>query len=420
MAMISVPWAAWYEDSERALAFPDSWTVRVHAMRDAPDGGDEQVARAVSSSVDFRNALQAAPRDRPVAICVDDLSRPTPAWRILLPLLSVLLDSGFDRERVRVLMAVGAHRIMTRADLVRKLGNVAVRHLDVRNHSAFSNLVEVGSNGNSAQISRTFVEAGLKIGIGCLMPHSEAGFSGGAKIVLPGLAGIDSIERWHSLCSPLADPEANLSGVVRDNPMRLWMEQVARKAGLDVVANAVMTSSRGIAGLFVGDPVTVHREASELARQVYATPLPDEVDVAVFNAYPKDTELDQVVNALHIINSSRRMITHDRGTIVLTSAASEGRGFHYLFGQGMRLPAVFNPAKVLEGRRLLVFSPRANTADIAQLIPSGAEFYQRWDQVITRLKALYGESCRVAVFPCGSLQIAVRAVGRPDEVESGR
>jgi lactate racemase len=406
MTIVTVPWAAWYRDIEREFNFPEEWKVSICAMRDAIGITDQEIEKTIYSSLDLRQAIDSAPRDKPVAIAVDDLSRPTPTWRILPHLLRLLQEAGINSTRIRILIAVGAHRILTRGDMLRKLGKQVVQEYDIRNHSAFSNLVRLESENISVEINRTFVEAGLRIGIGCLMPHSEAGYSAGAKIVFPGLAGIDSIESWHSTRSPLTDPSSNLSGILHQNPMRNWMEQVASIVGLNVVIDAVMTSRRNIARLFVGDPVRVHREACNLASQVYATDLPDQVNIAIFNAYPKDTELMQIFNALHIINSSRQMITNEMGTIILMSAASEGRGFHYLFGQGMRLPGMFNPAKSLGNRRLIIYAPNANETDINQLVSGEVELYTRWNILVHRLRHLYGDNCKVAIFPCGSLQVA--------------
>jgi len=410
MKIVWMPWGAWYGDKQHAFAFPDSWAVSVHEMRDGLALGSDQIEAVLSSSVDWKGLTQRAKSIRKVAIAVDDLSRPTPTWRLLPSLLRRLGRSGIDRERVRILVAIGAHRVLTRADLVRKLGRETVTEIEVSNHSPFSNLLKLGtsSRGISMEINRHFVEADFKVGIGCLLPHSEAGFSGGAKIVLPGLAGIDTIEQYHKLRSTPSSLESDKTGVVAGNEIRMEIEEVARKAGLDLSVNVVVNSRRGIAGLFVGDPVEAHRKAVELAKRIYATRLPDQVDVAIFNAYPKDTEFDQVVNALHLIHSARRLIVHEEGTIVLTTAASEGRGFGYLFGSEGRLPYVFDPVQMIGGRRLLIYSTRANQPDLLSIFPTGAELFGRWDRLTERLRGLHGENCRVAVFPYASNQIALK------------
>ena len=220
MPNIYIPWGAWYGDKIRTLSFPENWDVEVCGMQDAIDIGDTNIREALLSSGELNQAIASAPRNKSVVICVDDLSRPTPTYRIL-PILSNMLQSyGYKRNQIIILMAIGAHRVMTRNDFIRKLGIEIVRSLDIRNHSAFSNLAEIETIGEKVKINRTFLEAGLKIGIGCLMPHSEAGFSGGAKIVFPGLAGIDSIEAWHRRLSPLENTSINLSGVFQNNPMR--------------------------------------------------------------------------------------------------------------------------------------------------------------------------------------------------------
>lgn len=113
------------------------------------------------------------------------------------------------------------------------------------------------------------MEFDVKIGVGCIIPHSSAGYTGGGKIVIPGLAGFETIEINHA---PAVAGETGGIGVIEGNEFRLEVEEVARTAGLEFIANVVVNSRRGIAGIFVGDQVVAHREGVRLARKVYATP----------------------------------------------------------------------------------------------------------------------------------------------------
>lgn len=409
MKTVNIPWAAWYGDTEIELTFPDRWELGIQRMCDAPDIGDAQIGSILRKSEYLSAAIESAPRDKMVAICIDDLTRPTPSGRVVGPLVQILKEKGFQAGNICVFAALGTHRALTREDLVKKLGEHLVRELYILNHSPFGNLVDVETPFGPVQINKTFMSAGLKIGIGSLMPHAEAGMSAGAKVVFPGLAGMDSIAAWHSQNLSLrGDGSQRLSGNIDSNPMRAAMEEIARRAGLNLVIDGVLNSKCGIAGLFIGDPVKAHREANNLAQKVYATHLPSPVDVAIFNAYPKDTDLIQMINALHISIEADFGFVAKQGKLVVTTASSEGLGTHYLFGKGMRLEEPLDPDAAFGGRELLVFCPNVNQMDFRHFIPRGGTLFNRWEDLLAYLIGQYRDSCKLAVFPTGSMQVPAK------------
>ena len=408
MNVVEIPWAAWYGDEQHAIAFPEDWAMSVHAMRDRPGMPSAEIEAAIASSVDWQVlARKAKGTHGKVAIAVDDLTRPTPAWQVLPSLLAGLQRSGIDRDQVRILMALGNHRVLVLDDLRKKLGERVASDLCVLNHSPFTNLAKLGTSpcGISIEVNRTFAEADVKIGIGCVLPHSHTGFSGGAKIVLPGLSAIDTVQQFHQMRPLRKDAETGEMDVVDRDRIRLEMHHFVQTVGLDLTINTIVNSKREIAGLSIGDAVGAYQKGVDLAKQVYATALPDGVDVVVLNAYPKDTEFYQVLNAFQIIRRTQRMVVHEEGTIVLTTAASEGMGFHYLFGPEGRRPFKFDP-QMFGGRRLFLYSPTVVTSQVQSVFPTGAEFFRHWNPLVDRLRVLYGGSCRVAVLPCASIQTA--------------
>jgi nickel-dependent lactate racemase len=365
-----------------------------------------EIEAAISSSVELEAlARRLKEGGKNVAIAVDDLTRPTPAWQLLPPLLSRLEQSGLDLAQLQIVMALGTHRVLVLDDLVKKLGKGAASDLCVLNHSPFTNLVGLGRSpyGLSVEVNRTFAEADVKIGIGCILPHGHAGFSGGAKIVLPGLSAIDTIQGFHQMRPLRKDVPAGETSVVDRDRIQLEMHRFVETVGLDLVINVVINSKRDIAGLYIGDPVGAYLKGVDVARQVYATDLPEGVDVAVLNAYPKDTEFYQVLNAMHIVRTTRRVLVRQGGAIVLTTAASEGMGFHYLFGPQGRRPFKFDPAMIGE-RRLFLYSPSVTGSQVQPVFSTGAESFRDWDLLLDRLQTLYGSSCKVAVLPCASIQ----------------
>jgi len=260
------------------------------------------------------------------------------------------------------------------------------------------------SRGTPIYVNRYVAEADLKIGVGGTYPHGGAGFGGGGKIILPGVAGMDTIEANHKNI-----PGAG-HGVIEKNGNRADIEEAARKVGLGIVVNVVINSRRKIVGVFVGDLIKAHREGVNLARKVYKTEMPKDMDIIVTNAYPFDTEMFQMVKALWVIRRSSKK----DGTAILVAACSEGRGYHALYQMGGRLwiPPKGSRLKGKSTRaqaskkRLLILSPNLNRKDIYQRFPEEeTELLRSWEEVLEELGGLCKKRLNVAVFPCASIQV---------------
>jgi nickel-dependent lactate racemase len=400
-----IPWRAWYGDDWLELSFPESWSVQTLCPADAPDIGAEGIEAALDSPIGAPPLEELARGKRWVSIAVEDISRPTPVSRLMPPIMATLERAGMDLDRVRVVMAIGTHRQMTRDDIFRKIGRIAAERLDVHNNSPYGNTVDLGvsKRGTPVQVSRHFADADLRIGIGSIMPHISPGFTGGAKIVFPGVAGIESIASMHT--------PGRLSGRIGDvehNELRDEIETMARDhVGLHAIINAVPNSRRGIAGLFVGDMIQAHRAGVTLARQVGATQAPAQpVDIAICNAYPKDTDFLQNATAMNVLYAAQRSVVRENGTIVCVTASPEGRGMHGLFGPGMRydpragMEDARGATPMLNGVRLVYFSPYLSQADVRS-----RALFRSWDELLADLTSRYGEQASAAIFPCGSMQI---------------
>ncbi len=290
--------------------------------------------------------------------------------------------------------------------MIKKLGEEIASRFEIFSHNPYDNLKYMGqtSRGTPIYVNRFVAESDLRIGVGGIYPHGGAGFGGGGKIILPGVAGMDTIEANHRNI-----PGAG-HGVIEKNENRADIEEAARKAGLDVIVNVVVNSRREIAGVFVGDMVKAHREGVKIARRVYKTEVPRDVDVFVTNAYPLDTEMFQIVKGLWMM---RRSSKEDVVTVLL-AACSEGRGFHALYQMGGRLwvpperswlKRYFMRTQASK-RRLLILSPNLNRRDIRQIFPEGeTDLLRSWEEVIEELERRYKDGINVAVFPCASIQV---------------
>jgi nickel-dependent lactate racemase len=386
-------------------------------MADGPDVSQGEIRKAFQNPIGQDTIGQDTIRrlaegKKTAAIAVDDLTRPTQAYRFLPFVVEELNQAGIKDEGIKIIMAIGCHRPLMKADQEKKLGKKMANRFSVYNHHPFENLVNVGttSRGTPVQINRVFIEADIKIGIGFITPHPIAAFGGGGKIVIPGLGSIDTIEKNHTpaFMGKIGNTGFSKGYDINSNELRLDMEEGARMAGLNVIVNSVGTSEGKTAGVFVGGFVQAHRAAVDLARKLYVTEAPSDVDIGIFNAFPEDTELVQAQKALNVWtgNQTRRLV-REGGKVVIATASSDGLGFHSLADRGMRLYAPVGRWKavtdIFGGRKVIVFSPNCSRADLLERYPEQIIIRNTWKDVLEELKdGSAGQS--VSIFPNGSLQ----------------
>ena len=404
-ASFAVPWSAWFEDRLRSFAVPEGWELEICPVRGAPVADAGALRTALEQPIGSKPLAELALGRKDACVVVEDITRPARLAEILPTVLGTLHAAGIPRERTRILVGVGGHAPLDRPRLVRKLGAPVVNAYDVWIHHPYENLVDLGTSrrGIPIRINRLFHEADLKIAVGSVLPHPYAGFGGGAKIVLPGVSGIDTLEANHR---PAVTGLRGGLGDVENNTARDEMEEIALKAGLEAVVNVVTDDRRRTLGVFFGHPVLAHRAAVALARRAYATPPPAKLaDVVVLNAFPKDGELLQVGNAFNVLRSARGPVIRPGGVVVVMAACPLGRGYHSLHGPSMRLYRTPIEREWLEGRPVIFHSPALNAFDARVSFWEGYPFERTWAGVVRRVHGLVGGSPRVAVFPCAPIQL---------------
>ncbi len=406
MQNFALPWRAWFGDEQLNISFPDHWQIERLSMQDAPAMPESAIAAALVRSIGAPSIYRLAKEKRRVAIAVDDLSRPTPAGEILPALLEMLKTCDIRDEQISIIISLGSHSALTPEQIKRKVGKAVAQRLRVENHDCNDNLVDVGVKVGQTPvlINRTFAEADLKILLGSVVPHAFAGFSGGAKMVLPGLSNIESIEWTHKAVLMGLRGKA---GTLEGNRFRAEFERVARHIGVQFSINVVVNSRREIAGLFAGDIEAAHREAAAFACQIYATRLPTEcLDIAICNAYPKDDELLQAENAFMFHHTAPANYLKEDGLILLTSACSLGMGHHGLFGPGQRLHRQPVRKGFLGHRHVAAFIPGVSAEEFYLVYWEGYPHFQTWEATLEFLRQRYASGGRVGIFPCSSIQIA--------------
>jgi hypothetical protein len=182
-------------------------------------------------------------------------------------------------------------------------------------------------------------------------------------------------------------------------------------AGLEYIVNPLLNKAGGIMALVTGHPEQAYYHGVEIAKELYATDLPEEMDIVIANAWPKDTEGTQASMALVPVRGSSRQVLSEGGTLVITAACPEGLGFHSVMGPGTlfrnRGHRSGTGGTTRRARGLdMLFSPGMNRYDVRDQFGPEVQFHKTWDALIAALQSKHGTQAKVCVLPCGSIQYA--------------
>jgi nickel-dependent lactate racemase len=286
---VSLPELLWYGNGTLELALPDEWDVEVCRMQGAgrPALDERAMAAAIRDPIGSAPIRELAVGRKKAVIIFDDMTRPTPVDKIAPIVVKDLIAGGIQEENISFVCALGTHGALSRIELRKKVGQEMLDRFRVYNHNCYENCEEVGTTarGTRLSINREVMSADLKIAIGCVTAHPNVGFSGGGKIVLPGVAHIDSITNYH-LEVPKEAPESVGLGKFDRNVMRFDIEEAARMAGLDFKIDVVVNERGATSGVFAGDFIEAHRQAVAEAKLLYALdPIPRNKEIMVANAF---------------------------------------------------------------------------------------------------------------------------------------
>ena len=284
---------------------------------DDPLAEARRALRSRSNGPPLRATARGARR---VVILADDLTRQTPVQIAIPALLDELNAGGVCDEQISVVIALGTHRPMTDAEIDARLGPGVTGRVRVQNSpwQDPTQLAAVGRtpNGTSVQITRMATDADLIVGVGSIIPHHIAGFSGGAKIVQPGISGAVTTGATHYLSTRTRRSYLGLL----ENPVRAEMEMIAERVGLRAVFNAVVDTEGRLIRAFCGDPRRAFRAGAALVQQVSGVPLRGEADIVIAGSHPCDLEFWQAHKSLYPADLAVRQ----GGTVVVVTPCPEG------------------------------------------------------------------------------------------------
>lgn len=414
MKKVRIPWGCWYGNKEHVITFPKNWEVHVSEMKGAPTIKLGAINKAIDEPIYSPKLEELAQGKKTVGIIVDDITRPTPVKIILPPIIEKLKKAGIREEDITIFISLGSHRPMIKQDMIKKLGKKIVSTFQVLNHNPFDNLIYLGKSkmGHPISINRSFMEKEVKVSIGGILPHQLAGFGGGAKNIIPGIGGIETLSANHNFIFGKKNEQKLLHFCIGepDNPLRKDMEDIASKVGPVFFVNTVLNSKMEVAGIFAGDSVKAHRAGAQFAREVYSTKVILEADIIILNAYPKDTEFGQIVNVFNVLgNQPKRFIRNKDSIIILTTAASEGAGFHSLLGPGMKMFVPYDsmiPPQSISGIKTWIYSPDLSIAEIKSFFVNLPPLYNNWERILKALINRYREKAKVAIYPYPCVQMS--------------
>jgi len=222
---IQLPWGAWFGDGQMEFSVPAQWRISTYAL---PPAGTILPA-AISEKIQPLSALLKERHPGNVIIVVDDLTRPVLLADLMEALLNKIHQTGIQPEQVKILIGLGSHEGLSRQSMIKKLGARTVESYTCLNHDPADTVpLDVLWGKTPVKLNRHYVQADFKIVISGLTPHSFAGFSGGAKMLFPGLADMETIAKTHK--SVLMGFMGKL-GDMTHNKFRNVIEEFVEKVG---------------------------------------------------------------------------------------------------------------------------------------------------------------------------------------------
>ncbi len=306
------------------LDLPDDHVHAVIEPSFPPIGDPESLIKAALRNPIASPGLAGLIKDKcpeRVVIVVNDHTRPTPYRYLLPPLLNNLLEAGVDKNAITFLVATGAHRGNTMDEHIDSLG-AAVRGYKIINHDCRGELARLGvlSNGSMLTINPLVAGADMIILTGLIVPHELAGFSGGRKSILPGVAGIEAVTSNHALLTAGGIGAGKLDG----NPVHRIMMESLKAVQPDFIVNVVADGGQRPVHVAAGDPEKAWLAGVELCREAVKVSSGKKAEVGLASAggHPRDINLYQAIKSMR---NAAKLISNG-GTLVICAECSQGAG----------------------------------------------------------------------------------------------
>jgi len=313
----------------------------------------ETVEKSLDNPIGSLPLEELAKGKKDIVLISSDHTRPVPS-HIITPIILRRIRSVNKTARIRILVATGFHRPSTREELISKYGKEIVENEEIVMHISTddSSMVKIGQlpSGGDCIINRIAAEADLLLAEGFIESHFFAGFSGGRKSVLPGIASYKTIMANHS--GEFIDSSNSRTGNLTDNPIHNDMVYAAAKANLAFIVNVVLDGDKKIIGSFAGDMVEAHKVGCNFVKEIARVKkIPCNIAVSTNGGFPLDQNIYQAVKGMTAAEATNK----DGGVIIMVAGCRDGHG-----GEGFyeNIANVKNPNEFLEAA---IHTPRLET-----------------------------------------------------------
>ena len=386
--------------------------------------GAELVRRAMDAPIASPRLSELARGKKKVVIITSDHTRPVPSKLIIPPMLREIREGNPDAD-ITILIATGCHRGTTKEELVAKFGEDIVRDEKIYIHDCDERdmLVNIGTlpSGGECEINRLAYEADLLVSEGFIEPHFFAGFSGGRKSVLPGVAGRKTVLANH--CSEFIDHPRARTGILEGNPIHEDMLWAAKTAKLAYVVNVVLNSEKKVIYAVAGDCEAAHKKGTDFLLSLCgAKAVESDIVITTNGGYPLDQNMYQAVKGMTAAEATVRR----GGVIIMLAESGDGIGgdhfYHQLAdepdisktmaeflsrGRAETVPDQWQTQILLRilGHASVIYVSKMpdNTVEEMHMIPAHS-----LGEAIEKAKLMVGDSARIAAIPDGVSVMVVK------------
>lgn len=283
--------------------------------------GEAEVRRALENPIGSPRLREIVKPGEKIAVVTSDITRPMPTYKVMPALLDELYAGGVRPEDITLVFALGSHRHHTDEERRKLAGERAWAEIKCVDCES-GDCVHMGTTkaGTPVDVTRVVAEADRRICLGNIEYHYFAGYSGGAKAIMPGVSTRDAIQSNHSM---MVRPEA-CAGALETNPLRMDIEEAGAICGIDFIVNVVLSEHKEILRAVAGDSVKAHRAGCAFLDTLYLKELPHGADIVLVSqgGAPKDMNLYQTQKAL----DNARHAVNKGGIIILIGSCKEGLG----------------------------------------------------------------------------------------------
>lgn len=318
------------------LRVPVEWNTTVvepHYVNEIPDAGS--VILKCLRKPDGRKSLKELVKKRmKVGIIFNDITRPTPSRLIIETILSEINDH--PKDLIILFNALGTHRVDSDMEIRSMLGDYLTDNFKIVQNNAFDKstqtLVGTTNAGTGVWINKELMSCDIRILTGFIEPHFFAGFSGGGKAIMPGMAGLDTILGNHN-AKNIGNEKASW-GITKGNPIWEEINEVLEMTGNNFLLNVTLNRNKEITAVFAGNPKQAHEKGIAYAHDTATVPVYSEYDIVITtnSGYPLDQNLYQCVKGM----SAAARIVRKGGAIIIVAECIDGIPEHGLFGELLR------------------------------------------------------------------------------------